>query len=121
MSEMTSEEIRVYLNRAPSKYAYWSSLLADINQRLRIKNDAYDFWFAMKMSRLDIKGRPSEAAKKTQVILTFPDEYKTKRKEISELEYVRDQTTVLVKAYEMQSRTLQTVGSLMRSEMELQQ
>jgi hypothetical protein len=61
----------------------------------------------------------TETYKKSQVILLNAEEYKKRQKRLNVLYYVKDKLKVLINSYEMQSRTLQTIASSLRKEMEI--
>ena len=120
LSEITTDQIRTALNKAPAKYGYWSSMLADVNAKIRAANAEYDFWYAEVYSAIDQEEpKKTEGWKKNQIILMHTVDWKKRMKRLSELHLVKDKVETLVKSYEMQSRTLQTVAGLIRAEMEL--
>ncbi len=116
--EMTPETVRIALNHAPKKYAYWANILSDIDDILEKKKTSFEFWKASKFKRIsDEFPKATATYVNNQIMLDFPEEYKAKWKDIREIEYAKTKCAILVKAYEMQSRTLQSVGSLFKSEM----
>lgn len=117
VDKLTPEEVRHALNRAPSKYAFWGAMLAKVERMVGAKRAAYELWLATKQSKYSTT-RMSETAKRYAVMVSYPNEYKTWQKAILELEEVRSKIAVLVKAYEIQSRTLQSVSGLLRAELE---
>lgn len=120
LDDISVEKLRVYLNRAPAKYAYWSSIKAQINKQLSETKTEYDIWFNERYHRVCLSNeKATETYKKTQVMIDNAKDYRAKQAAIRELEYAVEQASTLVKSYEMQSRTLQTIASLLRTEMEL--
>ena len=120
VEELTPEAVRGALNRAPAKYAYWAGILAKINDELRKQEDSFEFWKAPKYKSISEENpKATETYKNTQVMLDNIKEFKLKKQELNELTFAAAKCGILVKAYEMQSRTLQSVGSLFRTEMEL--
>jgi hypothetical protein len=119
LRELTPEQVRISLNRAPAKYAYWSSLLAEVNFALDDLSNQFDFWFAEKYNIVvTADPKTTETAKKNNVMLNNAKEYKVWLFKLGQLRVARDKLSTIVKAYEMQSRTLQTVAGLIRSELE---
>jgi len=120
LSNITTDQIRAALNRAPSKYMYWSHLLADVNSKIRAADAEYDYWYATVYSEIDSEEpKKTEGWKKGRIILNNASDWKKRIKRKSDLLLVKDKVSALVNAYEMQSRTLQTVAGLLRAEMEL--
>ncbi len=120
LSNITTDQIRAALNRAPSKYIYWSHLLADVNSKIRASDAEYDYWYAEVYSEIDSEEpKKTEAWKKGRIILNHVSDWRKRMKRKSSLLLVKDKVSALVNAYEMQARTLQTVAGLLRAEMEL--
>ncbi len=120
LTELTTEQVRIALNRAPAKYAYWAVVAAKIARHMTSLKDDYDFWYSSKYAAVDESyPKRTETFKKTQIVVGNSKQYKALRKQLAEVQFALDQANTLVKAYELQSRTLQTVGSLLKAEMEL--
>lgn len=120
LSDITTDQIRAALNRAPAKYIYWSHLLADVNSKVRASDAEYEYWYANVYSAIDSEDpKKTEGWKKSRIILNNTSDWKKRIKRRSDLLLVKDKVSALVNAYEMQSRTLQTVAGLLRAEMEL--
>jgi hypothetical protein len=121
LDTMTPSDIRTALDRVTPKYAYWSSKAADISKTIREVETNYEVWFAQKRTEVKIDNVPkfkiSETMIKNEAILVNVKDYKKKQEELSNLYYVRDKMTLLVKSFEMQSRLLQTIASLLKAEM----
>ena len=123
LEAMTPDEIRKALDRCVPKYAYWSNILADVSKTIRETETSYELWFARKYSDIsgkwtETKGRyVAEGTKKNEVILMNIKEYKKWQEDLNKLYFVRDKLSLLVKSYEMQSRLLQTIASLLKAEM----
>jgi len=119
LSNLTPEEVRVALNRAPAKYAYWGGFHASVNTKIDEQKADMDVWFAKKYSEVAREDpKATETAKKNYIMLAYNVEYSERLNNIRALELARDKVSVLVKAYEMQSRTLQSIAGLMRAELE---
>lgn len=122
--DINPERIRQLLNKAPSKYSYWSAVHADIAVSLRAEQDAFDMWIASKYAlQKKEKGDQkyvSEKSKMYEVMITYTDEYTKRTKKLRDLETAKDKAEILVKSFEMQSRTLQTIAALLRAELEMQ-
>lgn len=117
VSQLTPEEVRGALNRAPSKYAFWGSMLAEVDKMLAAKRVLYELWMATHHSKYSTT-RMSETAKKYDIMVSYPTEYKAWQKMLIELEEVKAKLAVLVEAYKIQSRTLQSVSGSLRAELE---
>lgn len=117
VSKLTPEEVRTALNRAPSKYAFWGSMLAEVDKMLAAKRVLYEMWLATHHSKYSAT-RMSETAKKYDIMVSYPSEYKAWQKLLIELEEVKAKLAVLVEAYKIQSRTLQSVSGSLRAELE---
>lgn len=118
--QMSIDEVRSMLNQTPSRYAYWSSLVADITNELARHNESYDLWMA-KTSHLESRDMPKTAsgtARMQRVMVNHSEEYRKRRKVILQLTYARDKAKVIANTYDMQSRTLQSVLSSLRREIE---
>ena len=119
--EISPEHLRVLLSQVPGRYSYWGAVLAEISQALRQAQDAFDMWIATKYSeqkkeRGDQK-YVSEKSKMYELMVTYPKAYAEKTNEVRSLETAKEKAEVLVKSYDMQSRTLQSVASLVRAEL----
>jgi hypothetical protein len=123
LEAMTPVEIRTALDRCVPKYAYWSNILADVAKTIRETETSYELWFAEKYSDIsgkwtETKGRyVAEGTKKNEVILMNIKEYKKWQRDLNDLYFVRDKLMLLVRSYEMQSRLLQTIASLLKTEL----
>jgi hypothetical protein len=123
LEAMTPLEIRTALDRVTPKFAFWSSKLADLSKVIRETETAYEMWFAEKYAAAsgrwtEAKSRYiAEGTKRNEVILNNVKEYKKWQSDLSELSFVKDKMSLLVKSFEMQSRMLQTIASLMKTEM----
>lgn len=114
-------EVRTALNRAPSQYAYWSNILATVEQKLRKEELAFEAWYAEQYQPVDAVSRAStsESAKKMKVLINCRDLYMKKRGRISRLLTVRDKVSAIVRGYDLHARVLQTIGGLLRAEVGL--
>ena len=119
--EVNPERLRVLLSQVPGRYSYWGGVLAEISQTLRQTQDAFDMWIAAKYAeQKKEKGDQkyvSEKSKMYELMVTYPKAYAEKTNEIRALETAKEKAEVLVKSYDMQSRTLQSVASLVRAEL----
>lgn len=119
LTMLTPDDVRMALNRAPAKFAFWGAFQAQVSERLDDEKSQLDFWFADKYrdaARDDPKS--TETAKRNYIMLTYSREYSSRLQTIRALEFVRERVSTLVKAFEMQSRTLQSIAGLMRAELE---
>jgi hypothetical protein len=121
LDAMTPSEIRVALDRVTPKYAYWSSKMADVSKVISEAETSYELWFAEKRSQVKLTDIPkfkvSEAMIKNEAMLMNVKEYKKWKGDLSSLYFVKDKMALLVKSFEMQSRLLQTIASLLKVEM----
>ena len=121
LERVIPEETRSALNRAPAKYAYWAGLKADIAEAFRNETTNYEVWWAKAFYEAEKAYPPRTAAGtiKNEVILCNVTEYKKWREKLSGLQTAMDKAGALANSFEMQSRTLQTIGGLLRREMEM--
>lgn len=122
--EINPERIRLLLNYAPGRYAYWSGVAANISAALQSAQDAFEVWLADKYAQQKKDAGDqryvSEKSKLYALMTAYPTAYAKHLKGIRELEIAKEKAYVLVKSYEMQSRTLQTIASLLRAELEIE-
>jgi len=121
LERIIPEETRSALNRAPAKYAYWAGLKADIVEAFRDATTDYEVWWAKVFyeAEKEYPARTAAGTIKNEVILCNVTEYKRWKKKLSELQTGIDKSGALADSFEIQSRTLQTVGGLLRREMEM--
>jgi hypothetical protein len=117
LQTLTPEEVRIALNKAPAKFAYWSGFQQRCKKEMSQLQLEYDLWFATCYRSL-ADPKMTETAKKQAVMLDNVKEYKAWQTKIHDLQFCIDQLSVLSKSYDMQSRTLQSIGGLLKSEME---
>lgn len=116
---LTPLELKEALNRAPGKYAYWSSILADISKDLNDLEAKYKLWYAEVYLRV----RSANDNKGTESFFeqTIYSQYAAKMQEYlrrkNDLVHARDKCKAIVAGYEIQSRTLQTIAGIYKQEL----
>ena len=118
LASVSAEDVKNALNGISASYAYWASILADLNSKIRAAEAEYDYWYAGAYDDVD-EDKRTESWKKTQIFLVYSKEWKMRIKRKSDLMLTRDKVSALVKALDMQSRVLQTIAALLRVEMEV--
>lgn len=118
LSEMTPGEIMDALNKAPSKFAYWSSVLADIMDRRRKFDLSYELWYAGCYSTVEEGNeKKTEGWKKNEILLQFANEYTKKMSIKIQFSHVQDKCKILIDSFGKQIGTLQSIGALKRLEL----
>lgn len=110
--------------RLPSDYAYWASVkseLTDVQSDLQYE---YDVWHANRydevcegMSELKATER-TETRKEVEIIVQFGDDMKSKKEELAKVASAIRKTKLLLKALEMKKDMLQSIGAILRQEIE---
>jgi hypothetical protein len=125
LKNLTPPEVKEALNKASGKFAYWSALLADISDDIFQHNLKYDLWYAKKYLLIDEELTPASAKdKKTETYIKnyFMKKYETEYEKIMKkkgvLALAHAKCTAIVKAFDMQSRTLQSINSMNKSELD---
>jgi len=118
LSNITPLELKHSLNEVPSKFAFWGSVYADVNKEIdQLKSD-FDLWYVVEYGRVSAANpKATESAKKNEIYLDNPTEVKSYHNTLNALSAVKAKVKAIVEAYEMQSRTLQTIASMIRQEL----
>ena len=114
-------EVRDRMNEIPQEYAFWSSVLAEIKQKVDDAKLDFDVWFAGRYNLVsqDMKASTSESAKKHKVIVENYDEYVEYQETILSVETLYSKVYAFVKSLDLQLRSLQTIGSALKVEMNM--
>jgi hypothetical protein len=121
LSVLTPDECEQGLNRATGKFAYYASLRADAkHMQSNIETD-FEMWEAEKLNSVandpDYKKLTTDKARKTQVMIDFSTEWKSKMKVKRDIQLIIDKLLVLVNAFELMTKTLQSVLAMRRVEL----
>jgi len=119
LSEMTPSEIMEYLNKAPSKFAYWSTIMADILEKRRAFDLEYELWWDVCYDDESTGNeKMTEGWKKTQARLTNVEEYTKRQKIMQKYDNVASRCQILIESFKMQVNRLQSIGALKRAELQ---
>lgn len=116
------EKVRSLLNRVPAKFAYWSNVLAEIETQRRSRELEFEFWYAeeyLPLVEQEAKTYPTEGARRFKIMTKEAVEFNRRTKEIDSLKSAQAKAETLVKSFEMQSKTLQTIASSLRAELSM--
>jgi len=121
LSELTPDEMQNALNRAVGNYAYYGSLRADA-KRMQAKYEAeYDAWKAVQYNL--VANRPDFAkatgkAIEVQVLVENTDMVAVFEKKARDINMITDKLLVLVNAFELMTKTLQSCLAMARVQLE---
>jgi len=119
LSELTPAEVKDALNRVSGQYAFYANLRADVKEMLSEATTEFEAWKLKRYNKVDREEpKKTETWKNAQIIIKFPKGYEEHQTKLRKLEKISNKLLVLINAYEMQSRTLQSVLSYQRVEME---
>ena len=114
-------DVRERMNDIPFEYAYWSAVLASLNQRIKEMEIEFEGWYAEAYAEAtkDMPKSASEGAKKQRLLVAHYESYKGHQVEIAKLAAVASKVGTFVRAIDMQLRSLQTIGSALKAEMNM--
>lgn len=119
LSSIGLVEVMKVLNEAPSKFAYWSSLLADVNLEIAKLEKEHSFWNAEKY--LQVVSRSKKKLTETQIrntiLLKYPKSMRSYLTKRDRLLWVKAKLVSITKSYDMSSRTLQSISGLLKQEL----
>lgn len=112
-------ELKHALNKVSAKYAYYGSLYADVIEMIDSHKTDFDLWYVPQYSQAcaELGPKVTEGAKKNHIYLENPDVVKEYHTTLNKLTAAKAKVKAIVEAYEMQSRTLQTIAAIMRQEL----
>lgn len=112
-------EIKEALNRNAAELAYWEDIMASVESELQGLEDIFEVkwsrWYTA-VSSIAPKG-VTEGWKKSTIIVKHSKEYKLYLRNKRSLVFIKNKIKALVKGYETQSRTLQSVAGLSKSQL----
>lgn len=118
LATITPLELKNALNEVPAKYAYYGSIYSDVVKAIDDHKTDFDLWYVGQYGQVSAASpKATESAKKNQIYLDNPDEVKDYHQTLNRLNAVKAKVKAIVEAYEMQSRTLQTIASIIRQEL----
>ena len=120
MGDVSPVETREAMNRAVGKYAYYGALLAEAKKLQSKLSLDWDFWYGEKyLAVCDEEPKGTEALKNTKVMLSNKVEYEERQEKLRNIASVLGKIDALRSAYKLQATVLQTIGSMLRTELEL--
>ena len=117
VDELTNENVRHVISRAPAQYAFYMSMAAEVTREMRTLEEMIDNKAAQLYNQFDQEKR-TETWKKKQVELGMSESSKMKDR-LLDLEALRAKLHAIAKAFDLQVKALQTVGGLVRTEMDM--
>jgi len=120
MGAISPVETREALNRAVGKYAYYGALLADAKKLREQIEFQWDVWYGEQYMKVcDEEPKGTETYKSTKVMLANQKEWESRKKKLREVDSIIGKIDALRSAFKLQANTLQTIGSMLRSELEM--
>lgn len=120
MGTISPIETREALNRAVGKYAYYGALMADAKKLRDQLEFQWDIWYGEKYLKIcEEEPKGTETFKSTRVMLANQKEWESQKKKTRELDAIIGKIDALRSAFKLQAGTLQTIGSMLRSELEM--
>ena len=122
LSNITPHEASEALMRAVGRYAYYGAMKADANMLQQKIEAAYEFWQSTKYSLIDADEnytKKTESWKKSHVIVFNQREWKEHKAKSIKINNIVDKLRVICGSFEYQIRTLQSVMSTMRTDLEM--
>jgi len=120
LSNLTPEMVREAIGRAVGMHAFYGGIRADAKKLEAQKKAEYDKWKAQKYMAIDeAEPKKTETWKNNQIILDYPEEWDKWQKKLRDLDHIVRKSGILLDAFKLQAQTLQTVGSMMKSEFEI--
>lgn len=120
VKDITPDECRELLNRVPAMGAYWRAVMADVDRSIATKESDHGMWMAEQsiMARQEIGDKATESKVKSTIIFNNITEIKTYEAEIIQLRSTRDYVDGIVRSIDICSRTLVSILSSMRAELD---
>ena len=121
LSELTPDALKNAINKAVGNYAFYGALRADA-KRLQSKiASEYEAWQSLVLNKLS--SRPENKKKtgtaiKVLMVVEYNDQYRIWERKMREINMICDKLFVLISAFEMMSKTLQSVMAMTRTELE---
>lgn len=112
-------EIKEALNKVSGEVTYWESLLTDVDTELNNLNDKYESLYAKWYMEASEEAPPksTEGYKKSLILVNNTTKHKAYLRNKRALEKVRGKIKSLVKGYETQSRTLQSIAGITKTQL----
>jgi len=121
LSELTPDLVQNALNRAVGKYAYYGSIRADA-KRLQAKiTSEFEAWKAVRMNLiLKLPEYAKETAKKIEIKMMIDNQetYSEYERRVRDVDMICDKLYVLQNAFELMTKTLQSVLAMSRTELD---
>lgn len=117
VEDLSNDNIREVISKAPAQYAFYMSMAAEVNERIVQLKQKEDDKSHTLYARFDEPKR-TETWKKTQVRSAGRKFFEDMAFKIAKLETLKAKLRAIATAYDMQVKALQTAGGLLRTEME---
>lgn len=112
-------EIKEALNKVSGKYTYWASKVAEVAKSFEGLQLAYDIWYAKTYLGVSKNNSKATEKMKNNVILVEQEEdVRSKLSQLHDITHVLGKLKAIVKGYEIQYKTLQSLSAIHRHEIE---
>lgn len=117
LDDLSSEDIKNSLNEIPARMSYWKSLQVSLAREIAEVKEDFDFWFQKCYLDVDQEHpKRTESFKKTRVMLDNPEEFRTWKTKIRDLEDTVKKVDILVSGYNNRIWTLREIARLTLAE-----
>ena len=117
IDDLSNDNIRRVISRAPNSYAFYMCMAADIAETIHGLSSKRESRNSELYSLNDLP-KKTESWKKNAVYNSDRDFFDSVSSKIAKLESIRTKLLTIARAFDMQVKALQTVGGLIRTEME---
>lgn len=120
LSRLVPDEVMDALNRAVGKFAFYGALRADAKRMEAMLNTDAKAWMAEQFHEIQQQDDFKKATAKiidTQIIIQYQDDWRKWQAKIAKAEEITDKLWVLVQAFELMTKTLQSVLAMQRAEL----
>lgn len=108
------------MSRLPSDYAYWGMVYSELEDEKADAQYVFDSWYADKYDEVTayLSPKATETRKETEVIVKYGELYKEKKTIINKLSVAMRKVKILQKALEYKKDMLQSIGAMIRQEID---
>jgi hypothetical protein len=121
LAELTPDELMNGLNRAVGQYAMYGEVRANAKRMQAKISSEYEAWKVIVMNRImqkpDFK-KATNKALEVQVMIENAEMYKDWERRVRDINMICDKLLVLMNAFEMMQKTLQSCLAWQRSQLE---
>ena len=118
VDDLSSDNIRKIIAKAPAQFAFYSSMAAEVDHALRQLTHIKDSRTRELYDNLDPPPKATETWKKNAVQNADRKFFADMVVKMSQLETLKSKLRALSIAFDLQVKALQTVGGLIRTEVE---